>query len=450
MTDLTRSLLKQSLSIIYLPIQALQLNPRNPRLHSKRQIKQIAQSIQRFGFNVPVLANSLNQVLVGHGRVLAAQLLGLTEVPVIRIEFLTDAQAQAFAIADNRLQEHSSWDHQLLAEIFTELAALELDFSLEDTGFSMGEIDLRIEGLSAVAEAGPDPADQLPEPSSVPPVSALGDSWQLGRHRLLCGNALEGISYEVLMQGAPADIIFTDPPYNVRIDGHVSGKGRIHHREFPMAVGEMSEAEFSDFLWRVCRLLTFHSRAGSIHYIFMDWRHAHELLVVGKRVYHELKNICVWVKNNGGMGSLYRSQHEMIFVFKHGSASHANNVQLGQYGRYRTNVWNYPGANAFGRQGEEGNWGAYHPTVKPVSMVADAIMDCSARGDVVLDPFLGSGTTLIAAERVGRVCYGLELDPLYVDLAIRRWQRHSGDSAIHVATGERFDDRAAKAEVCHG
>jgi DNA modification methylase len=234
----------------------------------------------------------------------------------------------------------------------------------------------------------------------------------------------------------------------VPIEGHVSGKGRVHHREFAMASGEMKEAEFSDFLRRVCRQLVFHSDPGSIHFICMDWRHAFELLTAGKAAGYELKNICVWVKDNGGMGSLYRSRHEMVFMFKQGSAPHQNNVQLGQYGRNRTNVWNYPGANTFGRQGEEGNLTALHPTVKPVSLVADAIIDCSARGDIVLDAFLGSGTTLIAAERVGRICYGLELDPLYVDTAIRRWQRHTGESAVHAENGKPFDDRATEAH--HG
>jgi DNA modification methylase len=212
----------------------------------------------------------------------------------------------------------------------------------------------------------------------------------------------------------------------------------------------MSAAQFTEFLKKVLRLLVRHSAPGSLHYICMDWRHLLELLTAALGVYLELKNLCAWVKDNAGMGSLYRSQHELVLVFKSGAAPHRNNVQLGQYGRNRTNVWHYPSVSNFGRRGEEGNLLFLHPTVKPVALVADAIMDCSARGDIVLDPFLGSGSTLIAAERVGRIGRGMELDPLYVDAAIRRWQRFTGDSAIHAASGERFDDLACESEVRHG
>lgn len=259
------------------------------------------------------------------------------------------------------------------------------------------------------------------------------------------------VPYRVLMERARAQVVFTDPPYNVPIDGHASGNGSIHHREFAMAAGEMTSGQFTHFLTTVLHLLARQSAAGSIHFICMDWRHQLELLTAGSQVYAELKNLCVWVKGNAGMGSFYRSQHELIFVFKHGKAPHRNNVQLGQYGRNRTNVWNYPGVTNFGRQSEEGNLLTLHPTVKPVAMVADAILDCSSRGDVVLDSFVGSGSTLIAAERVGRICHGIELDPIYVDTAIRRWQRYTGDHAIHAATGKRFDDLAGNnVEVHHG
>jgi DNA modification methylase len=244
-----------------------------------------------------------------------------------------------------------------------------------------------------------------------------------------------------------AAMVVTDPPYNVPIDGHASGLGAIHHRPFPMASGEMDGAEFGAFLADAFRNLAAFSIDGSLHFICMDWRHVEELLAAGRAAYDELKNLCVWVKDNGGMGSLYRSQHELVFVFKHGRNGHRNNVQLGQYGRNRSNVWHYPGANSFSRRGEEGNLLALHPTVKPVAMVADAILDCSARGDIVLDAFLGSGTTLIAAERTGRRCYGLELDPAYVDTTVRRWQALTGGSARHGASGRSFDDLAREAEV---
>jgi len=381
---------------------------------------------------------------------LAARQLKLREVPVIRLESLTEAQAQAFAIADNRLTEQATWDDRLLGEIFKDLSAIDLDFSLEDTGFSLGEIDLRIEGLKAVVADKADPADEIPSVSDLPAICQWGDQWKLGKHQILCGSALDKSTYLALLNNRQATVVFTDPPYNVKIDGHVSGKGRIRHREFRMASGEMTPRQFTRFLAAVLRLLATHSSDGAIHYICMDWRHQFELLTAGNKVYTELKNLCVWVKDNGGMGSFYRSQHELVFVFKNGTAPHCNNVQLGKYGRNRTNVWHYPGINGFGRKGEEGDLLALHPTVKPVALVADAILDCSARGDIVLDCFLGSGSTLIAAERTGRICYGMEIDPLYVDTAIRRWQRYTGAQAIHKASGESFDQRAAKVGVPHG
>jgi DNA modification methylase len=251
------------------------------------------------------------------------------------------------------------------------------------------------------------------------------------------------------MQGDQATMVFTDPPYNVPIDGHASGLGRIHHREFAMASGEMDPAEFTEFLTRACTLLARHSIDGAIHFVCMDWRHASELLAAGREAYSGLKSVCVWVKHNAGMGSFYRSQHELVFVFKHGRGRHRNNVQLGQYGRHRSNVWSYRGANSFGRPTEEGNLLALHPTVKPVALVADAILDCSARGEVALDAFLGSGTTVIAAERTGRRCYGLEIDPAYVDTIIRRWQAFTGESARHGATGRSFGDLEAEGEGRH-
>jgi DNA modification methylase len=306
---------------------------------------------------------------------------------------------------------------------------------------------LRIGSLDDVPKPADDPAEALPEPSIGPCISKLGDLWCLGHHRILCGNALDEDVVEALMGEDRAAMVFTDPPFNVRIDGHAGGLGGIHHRPFPMASGEMDEAEFTAFLAQAFRNLAARSSEGSLHYICMDWRHLDEVLAAGRQVYGELKNVCVWVKDNAGMGSLYRSQHEFVLVFKHGRDSHRNNVQLGQFGRNRSNVWHYPGVNSFARCGDEGNLLALHPTVKPVAMVADAILDCSARGDIVLDAFLGSGTTVIAAERTGRRCHALELDPLYIDTAIRRWQRLTGGSACHALSGRAFDDLAREAEV---
>jgi len=435
-----RSVADGSLSIRYLPTGSLKPDPKNPRLHTEKQVQQIARSIEAFGFNVPVLVNAQSQVIAGHGRLQACQLLGITEVPTIRLEHLTEAQARAFLIADNRLTENAAWDDRLLAEQLKELSDLDLDFTLETTGFEMGEIDLLIEGLSPAPAGKEDPADLVPEPQPGIGVTKPGDLWLLGKHRVYCGNSLNEPSYATLMDASKAAMVFTDPPYNVRIDGHVTGKGAIRHREFKMASGEMSRAEFTDFLSRACTLLARHSVEGSIHFVCMDWRHMGELLAAGREVYDEFKNVCVWVKDNGGMGSFYRSQHELVFVFKHGRESHRNNFQLGQYGRYRSNVWHYPGVNSISRSTDEGNLLALHPTVKPVALVADAIMDCSARGDVVLDAFLGSGTTLIAAERTGRICYGIELDPVYVDTVIRRWQAFTGQTAVQAVSSRTFTE----------
>lgn len=429
------------LAVVSCRIEELNPDPRNPRVHDRRQIRKIARSIAAFGFNVPILIDANFNVIAGHGRLLACRELGWKEVPAIRLEHLSEAQARAFMIADNRLTEIAVWDDRLLGEQLRELATLDLDFSLEDTGFEMAEIDLRIEGLNAVPEETEDPADALPALTLDAPISQAGDLWILGRHRLLCGSAIEAESYEWLLGGRRAAMVFTDPPYNVKIDGHASGLGQVRHRDFAMACGEMNSSEFIEFLTKSCSLSATHSVAGAIHFVCMDWRHAEEMLAAGRRVYAELKNLCVWVKHNAGMGSFYRSQHELVFVFKHGRAPHRNNVQLGQHGRNRSNVWTYRGAHDFGRPTDEGRLSALHPTVKPVAMVADAILDCSSRGDIVLDPFLGSGTTLIAAERTGRCCHGLELDPTYVDTIIRRWQALTGDQARHDASGRVFAAR---------
>ena len=433
-------------AIVRRRVAELKPDPRNPRKHNQKQVKQIARSIEAFGFNVPVLIDRNLNVIAGHGRLLACRFLGLLDAPTICLEHLTEAQVRAFMLADNRLNENSEWDDRLLAEQLKELSLVDLDFDLEATGFEMGEIDLRIEGLETAPEDA-DPADTLPDDGLGPLVSRDGDLWILGRHRVCCGSALEKSTYVAAMDGKKAAMVFTDPPYNVRIAGNVSGLGATQHREFAMASGEMSEAEFAAFLERACSLLACHSAVGSIHFICMDWRHLAELLAASREVYSELKNVCIWVKDNSGMGSFYRSQHELVFVFQHGRGPHRNNVQLGQFGRNRSNVWCYPGANSFSRSGEEGNLLALHPTVKPVALVANAIMDVSARGNIVLDAFLGSGTTVIAAERTGRRCYGLEIDPRYVDTIVRRWQTYTGESARHLSTKRTFKQIESEREV---
>jgi DNA modification methylase len=429
---------EQTLEIVYQPLESLKPDPKNPRSHSEKQLKQIAKSIEAFGFNVPILIDVQGSIIAGHGRVEAAKRLSIATVPTIQLEHLTDAQKRAFMIADNRLTEHAAWDDRLLAEQLKALSEVNLDFSLEITGFEMAEIDLFIEGLNSPADEE-DPADVIPE-SKATPVSRAGDLWLLDNHRVLCASALDESSYDALLQDKRADIVFTDPPYNVPIEHHASGKGEVQHRNFVMASGEMTEDEFIAFLARSCELLARYSVDGSLHFVCMDWRHVRELLAAGRKAYSELKNLCVWVKDRGGMGSLYRSQHELVFLFKNGAAPHRNNVQLGKFGRTRSNVWQYPSVNSFGRSGQEGNLLALHPTVKPVAMVSDAIFDCSARGDIVLDAFLGSGTTVIAAERTGRICLGLELDPIYVDTAVRRWQTFTRRVAVHAESGLTFSE----------
>jgi DNA modification methylase len=419
-------------------VRELRPHPKNARTHSRKQIKQIAKSIDKFGFCNPVLVDDANQIIAGCGRWEAGKLLGLDVVPTCRLSHLSEAEKRAYILADNRLAELAGWDKEILA---IELQGLiELDVDVELTGFEMAEIDLILEEAREASNVASGPEDAAPEPLPGPAVSQPGDLWRLGVHRLLCGDARDQIAYDALLEDAKADFVFTDPPYNVPIDGHVSGLGRIQHREFMMASGEMTEAEFTAFLETVFGLLVANSVDGSIHQICMDWRHAWEMLAAGRTAYHELKNLCIWNKSNAGMGSFYRSKHELVFVWKSGTAAHINNFELGQHGRHRSNVWDYAGINTMrvGRLEEL----AMHPTVKPVGLVADAIKDCSRRGGLVLDPFCGSGTIVIAAERTGRRARALEIDPHYVDVAVRRWQAYSGKSAVLDGSGETFETTA--------
>jgi DNA modification methylase len=424
---------RRALAIEYRAIADLQPAARNPRTHSKKQIRQIAASIRQFGFVNPVLIDAAGAIVAGHGRLAAAKELGLHEVPTIRLNHLSEAEKRAYILADNRLAELAGWDRDLLALELQALTDIDLGFEVEITGFDMAQIDLLIAGSAASGE--PDPADQEVVPTGSA-VTISGDLWQLGPHRLLCADARDGDAVRRLMASETAQMVFTDPPYNVAIDGHVSGLGKVRHREFAMAAGEMTEAEFTAFLNTVLGNLAAVSADGAIHFVCMDWRHLHELLAAGRAVYSELKNLCVWNKDNGGMGSFYRSKHELVFVFKVGRAPHINTFGLGEGGRYRTNVWDYAGVNTLkpDRQDEL----AMHPTVKPVALVADAIKDCSKRRGIVLDAFGGSGTTLIAAEKTGRRGFLLEIDPLYVDGTIRRWQTLTGHEARHAETGLTF------------
>ena len=424
-----------ALKIIYKDPARLKPRATNPRTHTERQIKQIAASIKEFGFITSVLINSADEIIAGVGRVQAAIRIGMTDVPTVRVDHLSPTQIRAYVIADNRLAEAAGWNDALLASELQELS-VEPDFDVTVTGFETAEVDLRIAELN---KAAPDKGDDVPEiDRSLPPVSRPGDLWRIGDHYLLCGDALKEDSYVRLLGTKKAQLVFTDPPWNVAISGHVSGLGKVTHREFAMACGEMTYDEFIRFLQTVFIHLVAFSIDGSIHFICIDWRHIRELLEAAATPYSELKNLCVWSKTNAGMGSFYRSQHELVFVFKNGSQIHINNVELGRFGRNRTNIWNYAGLNAFGKD-REGDL-AMHPTVKPVALVADAILDCSKRGGIILDAFAGSGTTLIAAEKTGRRGYAIEIDPHYTDTIIRRFDEAYGLKAIHVESKLKFEE----------
>ncbi|WP_300395758.1 DNA methyltransferase [Henriciella sp.] len=413
-------------------IGALKPSPRNARTHSKKQVEQIAESIKTFGWTNPVLTDGDDNILAGHGRVEAAKLLGLAQVPVIPLTNMTEAQKRAYIIADNKLAENAGWDDAILVSELGELAKMDLGFDLEVIGFETGEIDFMLGADDAAPEPPP------PEPEKGPAISAPGDLWLLGKHRLFCGNALEAASYQQLLQGEVAAAMFTDPPYNVPVHGHVCGLGKVKHDEFVMASGEMSDEEFRAFLTTFCQQAKAALKPGAVAFVCMDWRHVGDLLGTGEADLGELINFCVWNKMQGGMGSLYRSQHELIPVFRTPGDKHRNNVELGRHGRNRTNVWDYKGIQA--RREEL----KLHPTVKPVQMIADAIQDVTARGEIVLDPFAGSGSTILAAEQTGREARCLELDPRYVDVAIRRYQETTGKEAEHAVWGQSFGEIEAE------
>src|SRR5690348_7059733 len=411
----------------YISVSEINPDPRNPRKHSHAQIRALARSIEAFGFNAPILVDKFRKLIAGHARLDAAKLTGLRQVPTICLNNLTETQIRAYMLADNQLAQLSTWDDETLAIHLKELSEIALDFDLEVTGFETAEIDLRIQSLEAPEKS--DAADDF-QVAQGPPVSQIGDRWTLDAHSIICGDAQDPDIHKSLLQGLQASAAFTDPPYNVKIQGHVSGLGRTKHREFSMAAGEMNTAEFTAFLTTSLKRVQANTAPGGLAYVFMDWRHMGEITTAAQSCGFELINLCVWVKTNGGMGSLYRSQHELVFVFKSGGGSHFNNVQLGKYWRNRSNVWNYRGVNDFGRATEDGSLLAMHPTVKPVALVADAILDCSRLGNMVLDGFLGSGSTVIACERTGRRCRGVELDPRFIETAFCRRPRYTGFTAV--------------------
>ncbi|WP_294390507.1 site-specific DNA-methyltransferase [uncultured Sphingomonas sp.] len=423
---------------------------RNARKHSKKQINKIIRSIKEFDVTNPLIVDEQNVLLAGHGRLEAAKRLNMREVPCIRMIGLRGPQKAAYRLADNAIADESTWDLDQLADEIKVITSLDCDPEL--TGFDQPDID-RI--LDEFDQRDP---KQLAKEDAVPPPDTLdsatthfGDEWILGNHKLVCGNARDKSAIAILMGGASADVIFTDPPWNVPIMGHVSGKGKNKRREFFEASGEMSQPEFLAFLNETFGNAGSVCRDGAIAYVCIDWRGLLAVLTVCQTLFSELKNIIVWNKRNAGMGTFYRSQHELVVVCKVGSGAHTNNFGLGERGRHRSNVWTYAGANSFGKSRDEEL--AMHPTVKPVAMIADALRDVSNRGELILDPFGGSGSTLIAAEKTGRCARLLEIDPIYCDVIIRRWQKQTGKTAI-LADGRCFEEveasRTAAAEEIDG
>ncbi|MBX7459731.1 site-specific DNA-methyltransferase [Qipengyuania huizhouensis] len=422
----------RALQVTYRNLSELTPDPRNARTHPKRQIEQIVASITAFGFTNPILADPEGNLIAGHGRLRAAKQMGLEQVPVIELAGLSEAQKKALRLADNKIALNAGWDTEILKLELADLSLPEIDLDLSLTGFSAGEIDV-------VLTENQDPDDEvIPEvPTEVRVMS--GDIWQLGEHRIGCGDGRDvDFLRSVIGDGAAIDCAFLDPPYNVKINGHANSKGR--HREFAMASGEMSEGEFRDFLTDTLGACAEVSREGAIHFVCMDWRHMDDVTASVGSVYDTLLNICVWNKSNAGMGSLYRSKHEMVFVYRVGDSPHTNCVELGKHGRNRTNVWDYASVNSM--RGSRREDLALHPTVKPVAMVADAVCDVTKQGELVLDIFLGSGTSLIAAERVGRKFRGVDIDPAYIDLALTRWSEITGKEPVLVHR-EAPDEAAA-------
>jgi len=404
------------LAVTYRAISDLIPDPRNARTHPKRQIEQLKKSIEAFGFTNPILADPEGHIIAGPGRLQAARAVGFSEVPTIILSGLSDTQKRALRIADNKIALNAGWDLEILQQELGELASLDVEIDPTLTGFSTGEIDV-------ILSSADDPDDEVIPPVPTTPRTKPGDIWILGDHRVGCGDGRDAAFLQRLIgDGARVDAAFLDPPYNVRIGGHAVAAGS--HREFAMASGEMSEAEFRSFLADTLGAAARLSRDGAVHFVCMDWRHMDSVSAVGSKVYGELLNLCIWNKSNAGMGSLYRSKHELIFVYRVGTAPHLNMVELGRHGRNRTNVWDYASVNSM--RGSRREDLALHPTVKPTGLVADAIQDVTRRGDLVLDLFLGSGTTLLAAERIGRRFRGLDIDPAYVDVAVERWSARTG------------------------
>ncbi|MBQ8677110.1 MAG: site-specific DNA-methyltransferase [Alphaproteobacteria bacterium] len=432
--------MKNILTVEYTDLNILKAYTNNAKIHNEKQLQALSASIKQFGFNNPILIDENSEIIAGHGRYEAAKIIGLTEVPIIRLSHLSEAQKRAYRLADNKINELGGWNEDTLKLELAELETLCDDFDITITGFDTVELDVLLDD----SEKEHKTSETLNTEPYVPEneiVTNSGDVWVLGKHRIICGNSLEEETFSKLMNGKKANMVLQDPPFNVKIQGHVGGSGKIKHKEFAFASGEMNDKEFTTFLENNFKLCASYTKRGSLHFNFMDWRHASHILGAAQKVFTSFINLCVWDKGTGGMGSLYRSQHELCFIFKNGKESHINNVELGKNGRYRTNIWHYTGVNSFGRHKKDLKM---HPTVKPVEMLYDAILDVTNRGDLILDTFLGSGSTLIAAEKAHRICYGIEFEPLYVDTAIRRFQELFNTEAIRESDGKRYNELLAE------
>lgn len=428
------SKISNRLQISYLQTSELKNPKHNIRKFSKKQTEKTKQLVETCGLPIPIIVDRDKVVIVGLSFLVAAREMKIDEVPVVIAEHLSEEQARILQVAYYRLADEGEFDKAELSLEFQDLLNINPDCDLTITGFEMGEIDVIIDFKASLADID----EEILEPDDSPPTTKMGDIFQLGDHRIICGDSLLEKSFQEVMGDDIAQMCFTDHPYNLRINGHVSGLGKHKHDEFAQGSGEMSSAKFEDFLFGSLGLMSKFSNSGAIFFCCMDWRHTSEIQSAAQRAKLITKNICVWVKDNGGMGSLYRSRHEFVYVFKHGDSPHINNVQLGKHGRNRTNVWETPGCNTM-RKGRLDDL-AMHPTVKPVPLVAEAIKDCSNRGGIILDPFGGSGTTLIACEKTGRKARLVEIDPKYVDVTIKRWQSLTGQKAILASTGQYFDD----------
>ncbi len=400
-----------------------------PRSHNSRARRSLAASIRQNGLIDPIIIDEDGQILSGELRRDCCVELGFDRVPVIRISWMTRAQKRAYRIAANRIPELAEWDDEKLRIELQHLVEFDIDLDLETTGFETGEIDLILQHNDPSETVD----DVIPAPPAAP-VSRPGDLWRLGDHLLLCGSCLDAGSWKRLLGDEKARLCLTDPPFNVPIRGHVTSGS---HTDFAMASGEMSSPQFVEFLSTALGHAVSHTLEGGLHLVAMDWRHLRELFAAADPLYAEQLNLVVWSKTNAGMGSLYRSRHELWALYKVGTAAHVNNVALGRYGRNRSNVWSYAGANSF-RRGRDKDL-ADHPTVKPTALVVDAILDLTHTGEVVVDGFGGSGTLILAAEKTRRKARVIELEPKFVDVAIRRWEAMTGELAVLDATGEPFE-----------